>query len=247
MGRLLEALKRRRWALDDRLTERGLAHTFSLARFRLHGATGRLLDREARGDCLDIGSGRSPFKRRLAGRGCRVTSVDVEDRAGEVDLIADVQDLEPIADASFDTVICTQVLEHVERPARAMAEMARVLRPGGRLILTTPHLSHVHEAPHDFFRYTRFGLDSLAATAGLETREIEATGGIVCFLAHGLSLALMSTLGAVPGLAWATWALNYLFLVRVAGLFDRIFGLPGLYPCDLVLLATRPGSGAGEG
>ena len=160
------------------LSGRGLAHTFSLARRRLHRAVAAAIAEHAAGDCLDCGSGRSPYRALLAERGASVTSVDVEDRSGEIDLLADIQEMPQIADSSFDTVLCTQVLEHVPRPWRAMAELARVLRPGGRLILSVPHLSAVHEAPHDFYRYTRHGLETLSAEAGLEVERIEPTGGL---------------------------------------------------------------------
>ena len=243
---MLGWLRGRRLKVEAALSGRGLAHTFSLARRRLHRGVAAAIAEHAGGDCLDCGSGRSPYRALLAERGASVTSVDVEDRSGEVDLIADIQEMPQIADASFDTVLCTQVLEHVPRPWRAMAELARVLRPGGRLILSVPHLSAVHEAPHDFYRYTRHGLEALSAEAGLEVVRVEPTGGLVSFLGHGASLAVMSTLGAIPGLMWLAWALNYLLLVLLAEPLDRLLGLPSVYPCDHLLVARRGGAAVGR-
>ena len=65
-------------------------------------------------------------------------------------------------------------------------------------------------------------------------------GGVWCFLGHGASSALLTTIGAVPGLRWATWLLNYVLLVRLLDPIDRLVGLPSLYPCDYVLLARKP-------
>lgn len=243
-GGWIDWLKRRRHRLDDVLTRRGLAHTFSLARRRLHRRTLRLLADVSGGRLLDIGSGRSPFKPLLVARGVEVISLDVEDRAGEVDLLADAQRMPEVEDGSVDAVLCTQVLEHLPRPWDALGEIARVLRPGGRLILSVPHLSMIHEAPHDYYRYTRHGLDSLCARAGLEVVGIEATGGLCCFLGHALSLALMSTVGAIPGLRWATWLVNYLVLVLLLEPIDRLAGLARLFPCDYCLLARKPGEPA---
>ncbi len=60
----------------------------------------------------------------------------------------------PLEDGSFDTVLMTEVLEHLEEPARGLAEAGRLLRPGGKLILTTPFMWPLHEEPRDFFRYS---------------------------------------------------------------------------------------------
>jgi SAM-dependent methyltransferase len=64
----------------------------------------------------------------------------------------------PFLDGSFDVVLCTEVLEHLTEPQRAIDEMYRVLEPGGQLLLTTRFLFPIHDAPHDYFRYTKYGL-----------------------------------------------------------------------------------------
>ena len=121
-----------------------------------------------------------------------------------------------------------------------MAEIARVMAPGGRLILSVPHLSAIHEAPHDYFRFTPYGLRALCADVGLEIVELGRTGGLLCCLLHGVSYGLLSTVGAVPGLRRLVWLLNYLLLIRLAGPVDRLLGMGGSYPCDHVLVARKP-------
>lgn len=232
-------LRCRRRRLDDVLTRRGLAHTFSLARYRLHRVLVNCIEKYASGAALDAGSGRSPYKSLLQQRCDRLTSVDVEDRAGQIDLVADIQDMPQIEDLSFDTVFCSQVLEHVPRPWNAMEEMARVLRPGGRLILSVPHLSLIHEAPHDYFRYTCYGLQSLCEDAGLVVERVERNGGLCCFLSHAASLALMCTVGGLPLMHWPAWFLNYVLLVRAVSGVDRLFGLASVYPCDYIVVARK--------
>ncbi|MCH2173230.1 class I SAM-dependent methyltransferase [Myxococcota bacterium] len=240
---MLEALKRRRGELNDWLTARGLAHTFSLPAHQLHRATLPLVGRAARSPCLDAGSGRSPWKPLLAAQGVDVLSLDVEDRTGEVDLLADLQAMPEVADESMQTVLCTQVLEHLARPWCAISEIARVLAPGGHLILSVPHLSVLHEVPHDYFRYTRYGIQSLLDEAGFEVLEIQECGGLVSLLAHGASLVVMTTLGSLPGLRGPIWGLNYALLVRVAGWLDALMGLRSLYPCNYLALARKPTAG----
>lgn len=67
----------------------------------------------------------------------------------------------PIDSCSIDGVICTQVLEHVANPESLISEIERVLKPGGKLILTVPFLWQQHEKPYDFTRFTSFGLRRL--------------------------------------------------------------------------------------
>lgn len=85
----------------------------------------------------------------------------------------------PFADASIDHVSCLEVLEHVPDPANVIAEVARVLRPGGMLWLSMPFLYPVHDAPHDFQRYTAFGLRRDLERAGLQVNAIRKSGHAV--------------------------------------------------------------------
>lgn len=85
------------------------------------------------------------------------TCLDI-DEFEDVDILADIQKMPQVSDKSFDSIICTQVLEHVRNPFKAIDELHRVLRPGGRLIITVPFLNNYHMAPHDYWRYTEYGL-----------------------------------------------------------------------------------------
>jgi SAM-dependent methyltransferase len=84
-----------------------------------------------------------------------------------------------VRDASVDTVLCTSVLEHLERPQDAINEIRRVLRPGGCVILTTNVFWHLHEEPRDFFRYTNHELVHVFTSAGLEIVDICPHSGFV--------------------------------------------------------------------
>ena len=83
----------------------------------------------------------------------------------------------PIRSASIDTALSLQVLEHVPEPLDMLKEIRRVLKPGGHLILTAPHIWNVHEQPHDYFRYTQYGLEHLFKKAGLEIIEVRPMAG----------------------------------------------------------------------
>ncbi len=99
------------------------------------------------------------------------------------DTVGDVHNL-PFEDGSFEFVLCTEVLEHLHTPHQAIAQMRRVLRPGGTLILTTRFVFPIHDAPHDYFRYTKYGLQHLFRDWEIvelisETRTMSAVGALI--------------------------------------------------------------------
>jgi SAM-dependent methyltransferase len=124
---------------------------------------------ELRGDVLDLGCGRRPYRDRVPAT--HFVGVDVDTpltRAlAAADIFYDGRTL-PLADASFDGVLCSQVLEHVFTPEAFLREAGRVLRPGGRLVLTVPFVWDEHEQPQDYARYSSFGLRALLERTGYE-------------------------------------------------------------------------------
>jgi SAM-dependent methyltransferase len=94
----------------------------------------------------------------------------------KLNLLGDLE-LLPLASASFDAAISIVTLEHAREPGRVMKETARVLRPGGKLFLVVPNQWEVHQAPHDFFRFTRYGLEHLLSQSGFKVLKIEPIGG----------------------------------------------------------------------
>jgi len=132
----------------------------------------------ASGVLLDYGCGNKPYKSLFRDRVSKHLGVDVEqNRSGTVDYVVLPGESIPLADASVDTLLSTQVLEHVPEPGRYLAEAARVLKPGGHLILTCPGSYMLHEEPHDYFRYTEYGLRFLAARHGFEVVRLDPAGG----------------------------------------------------------------------
>lgn len=103
------------------------------------------------------------------------------------DLFGDARRL-PFADRSVDAVILKDVLEHVQGPQAALDECARVLRPGGCLVVWMPFMYPVHDAPHDFQRFTPQGLAAYLAEAGFEVSR--ASGVLTPVRTAGLLAAL---------------------------------------------------------
>lgn len=96
----------------------------------------------------------------------------------------------PLPDASIDSALCTEALEHCPDPGSLLMEVHRVLKPGGSLLLTVPFLWPLHEVPHDWCRYTPFALRDLLESAGFQVEELRALGGYDRSLAQMLALWL---------------------------------------------------------
>lgn len=135
------------------------------------------LDKYARKDLLDLGCGNKPYKEWYQPLTESSTGCDaVQSTENVVDTICLVSDL-PYKNDSFDTVFSTQVLEHVFEQQQMINEAARVLKPGGFLILSVPFTWELHEEPYDFFRVTKYGLKELLEKSSLEVEYVKANGG----------------------------------------------------------------------
>lgn len=207
--------------------------------FGLTDAVVPALRARAKGDLLDAGCGTQPFRTMLEEQVERYVALDIEARSDDVDYIADVEDMAVVPTASMDTVLCSEVLEHVPHPATAAGELARVLKPGGALIVTVPFMARLHEEPHDYFRYTRHGLRQLLVEAGFEIDEIVETGSLFSFLGHQVSVVLLGLTWHRPVLRRLARVINDVAVVRPAVLLDRVTRMSRLLPLGYVVTATR--------
>jgi len=145
---------------------------------------------QASGRMLDVGVGERPYAALFAPHVSHYygleyppacdnlnpgISQNVADLQGAVDVWGDGHAL-PFRSGGFDTALCLEMLEHVPDPDRVAAEVARALRPGGKLLLTVPFVAPMHAVPYDFYRYTREGIVALVQGAGLEVVSCEARG-----------------------------------------------------------------------
>jgi ubiquinone/menaquinone biosynthesis C-methylase UbiE len=134
---------------------------------------------------LDVGAGSCPYRELF--KQCDYKTHDFgglskDQRAGEkgygqIDYKSDILSI-PVPDRSFDIILCTEVLEHVPEPINALFEFSRILKPGGRLILTAPLGSGLHQEPYHFYGgFTPYWYRKFLTQAGFHSIIIESNGG----------------------------------------------------------------------
>ena len=139
---------------------------------------------------LDAGAGEGKYKEDFAHTRYVGVDLGVGDTQWDYSGLDVISTLEALgfADAVFDAVLCTQVLEHVPEPHVVLEELWRVLRSGGQLFLSAPQSWHQHQKPHDYYRYTSFGLRYLLERSGFEVLSIDNMGGYFWFLSFQLQM-----------------------------------------------------------
>jgi SAM-dependent methyltransferase len=161
---------------------------------------------ELSGRIVDLGAGRVPFYEVYASRVTEAICVDWSNSLHGVvhaDIIANMDRVLPFASCSFDGAVMSSVLEHLSDPAAALRETARILRPGGKLVLEVPFLYWLHEEPYDFGRYTEHWLRHAAGLAALQVDCLRPYGGIAAITgdvaAKATQIAIERLRGMLPG------------------------------------------------
>jgi ubiquinone/menaquinone biosynthesis C-methylase UbiE len=178
---------------------------------------------------LDVGAGNCQYKPYFAGK-CKYLSQDVGGKDithtytyDQINIRSEVYDI-PLPDESVDIILCTQVLEHLKYPARAIKEMHRLLKPGGRLYLSTPQTSDEHMVPYDYFRYTRYSLDFLMQEQGFLPPEIHPQGGRFILMGKMIKdlFPLLTTNSTVQKVIWIVQAPIVVPLLVLLYLLDSL-------------------------
>lgn len=152
------------------------------------------LKSHCRGRLLDLGCGKVPFYDLYREYVSENVCIDWRNSLhgnDHLDAVCDLTEDLPFVDASFDSILLSDVLEHIPTPDVLWREMARLLRPGGKLLLNVPFFYCLHEEPYDYYRYTRYALGRFAETNGFDVILIKEVGGapeiMVDFLSKFLS------------------------------------------------------------
>lgn len=153
----------------------------------------------AKGRMLDVGCGAKPYSSLFSPLVEEYIGIDLPSTShgvNQIDVYANAMAL-PLKSNSFDTVLCSEVLEHVPEPQCLVHELWRVLKINGFLLLSTPQNYWVHEAPNDFYRFTRYGLIHLMQAAEFQVISVVPMGGVIGCLVDTLSKAAIILVGGL--------------------------------------------------
>lgn len=201
----------------------------------------------AHGVLLDIGCGNKPFEKIFEPFIDSYIGLEYSPESGyrgnKADFCGDAAFL-PLADESIDTIICTEVMEHVPNPEKTVEEFYRVLRPGGTVITTAPFVYPVHDA-FDFFRYSPDGLAAIMKRQGLTVEKVEPLSGDAVTLAAMFNLYWYGN-----GFTWTKWLYPFGVILRpilwllcftvnvLGGIFEKIIPAKG-FSFNHLTVATK--------
>ena len=199
------------------------SHLYTAKVRRLRQAK-RLLPKRS-GWVIDIGAGSQPYRFYLA-QDVRYVAMEYSPNP-LCQVRGSILDL-PFSQEVFDGAICTEVLEHVPEPSRALQNVNRILRVGGWLYLTVPMTWGLHYEPRDYFRFTKYGLTYLVERSGFEIVEIARIGGLFTTL-----LARLEEVG-VSLLYRLAFPLKFLIGSSNRVLLISLVVFPVIVPLDLL-------------
>ena len=133
------------------------------------------------GKLVDLGCGKAPLYGLYKHYSTNVILADWPQTSHPnecLDYPCDLNQALPFDDNEFDTIILSDVLEHIPEPIQLWQEMYRILSVHGKLLLNTPFYYWLHETPYDYYRYTEYALAYMAQSAGFKVIELDCFGGV---------------------------------------------------------------------
>jgi SAM-dependent methyltransferase len=237
VGQLERLIKANGIAVSEKLSGSEAYFDLTPAGRTLVNTLDSLFGKVLKGRVLDAGAGRLTYRERLERAAPQIITFDRFRVQAGLDSIGDLHCL-PFAAESFDSIFCSQVLEHVAHPDRVISEMARVLNTDGILLLSVPHLAYLHNEPYDYFRYTEFGLRVLLEDAGLTVEEVRWSGGLLSFLGHIPSTLLVNCCWGIKMIRPLILGANWMWSRTIAWL-ERNDHRPRRYALNLVVVARK--------
>ncbi|GAA1963174.1 hypothetical protein GCM10009798_23840 [Nocardioides panacihumi] len=233
-------LKQVRAQIDKDLGNSADRQFFSPAVYSQYQVTLPLIRANARGRFIDLGCGEMPYRPYVEPQTDEYHTFDIEERTAGVTYVGDIQSMPQVPSAYYDTAVSLEVFEHVPDPRAAAAEVFRVLQPGGTFIMSVPHMSRLHEEPYDFFRYTKYGVRRILEDAGFTDVEVTKRGGLLSFVGHQVSTAILTLTWRIPGVRRLGWTLNKWLVTRLAYSVDSRLDRGGLFAMGYTAIAKKP-------
>lgn len=225
--------------IDQDLLGSPSRHLFTPLYYSQYKVTLNLIHTYITGDLIDLGCGDMPFRQDISGQVTSYDGIDLHPRSAKVRYVGDIMDMPMISDQQYDSAICLEVLEHLPSPEKALREINRILRPGGYLVISIPHISRLHDEPNDFFRFTKYGLEKMLIRNGFSLVAISKRGGLFSFLGHQLSTLVLCLLWNIPILKDIAFWLNGVFVTRPSYWIDQISDPSGIFAAGYCAVAQK--------
>ena len=173
-----------------------------------------------RGRVLDLGAGMAKYKKIIVKNTRNYVACDVK-KNKNINTICDVTNL-VFPPESFDTVISTQVLEHVDNPFIVAQEIKKVLKTGGNAIITAPFMFPFHADPKDNFRFSREGLEEIFRSTGFEIIGSGVYGGFFMVLSEMIHFSWFNPYKRKSGRI-------FIIIEKIAKFFDKLISSKIIY------------------
>jgi len=183
-----------------------------------------------RGRVLDLGAGMAKYKEAVKKNATEYIACDVK-KNENIDKVCDVSNLD-FSSESFDTVISTQVFEHVDNPFTVAKEIKKVLKTGGNAIITAPFMFPFHADPKDNFRFSREGLEEIFKSANFEIVDSGIYGGFSMVLSEMIHFTWFNPYENKSGRF-------FLVIEKIAKFFDRIITSKIIYANSFIVAKKK--------
>ncbi len=183
-----------------------------------------------RGKVLDLGAGMAKYKETIKKHAADYIACDVK-KNENIDTVCNVTNL-VFPPESFDTVISTQVFEHVDNPFMVAQEIKKVLKMGGNAIITAPFMLPFHADPKDHFRFSREGLEEIFKSSGFEIIDSGTYGGFFMVLSEMIHFSWFDSYKHKSGRIVS-------IIERIAKVCDRIFPSKIIYANTFVVARKK--------
>jgi SAM-dependent methyltransferase len=197
-----------------------------LAQYRV---TLPLIIRYVYGKLIDLGCGDMPFRDLIKKKVDIYDSLDNFPSSPDVTYQSDIQNMSVIKDETYDCAICLEVLEHIPDVNRALSEINRIIKRGGIIIISVPHLSRLHDQPNDYYRFTKYGIEHLLRANGFEVIELHHKGGIFTFLGHQISTLILCSVWKIPIIKNIVFIINKYLLSILCFSLDNLLDRSGIF------------------
>lgn len=179
---------------------------------------------------MDLGAGSAKYKEMILQKASEYRSCDAV-KNKNIDDVCDVLNL-IYPPESFDTIISTQVMEHVNNPYKMAEQIYKVLKPGGKVIVTAPFLIPFHSDPNDYFRFTPSGISEIFKQSGFTVIESGHYGGFFMVLSEMIHFSFFNPYSHKPN--------RLMILVeKTAKFLDKIFNSKKIY-ANSFIIAQKP-------